>query len=65
MAATITATAGAWYGSRRLAMLMLLPTALLTIGVVYCQMHYAVDALAGVIVGGIAWWLGGRLRTED
>jgi membrane-associated phospholipid phosphatase len=65
VAATITATAGAWYGSRRLAMIMLLPTALLTIGVVYCQMHYAVDALAGVLVGGIAWWLGGRLRAED
>ena len=30
------------------------PTVLLTVGVVYCQMHYAVDALAGLVVGG--WW---------
>jgi membrane-associated phospholipid phosphatase len=29
-----------------------IPTALLTIGVVYCQMHYAVDAVAGLLVGG-------------
>ena len=29
------------------------PTVLLTVGVVYCQMHYAVDALAGLAVGVI------------
>jgi membrane-associated phospholipid phosphatase len=24
---------------------------LLTVGVVYCQMHYAVDAVAGLVIG--------------
>ena len=28
--------------------MLLVPTVLLTVGVVYCQMHYAVDALAGL-----------------
>ena len=31
--------------------MLLAPTVLLTVGVVYCQMHYAVDALAGLGVG--------------
>ena len=33
--------------------MLLVPTVLLTIGVVYCQMHYGVDALAGLAVGGL------------
>ena len=52
VAATVAAAAG------RLAAapagwgwLLLLPTVLLTVGVVYCQMHYGVDALAGLVVG--------------
>ena len=28
-----------------------IPTVLLTVGVVYCQMHYGVDAVAGLVVG--------------
>ena len=31
-----------------------LPTVLLTIGVVYTQMHYGVDVIAGLVVAGIA-----------
>jgi membrane-associated phospholipid phosphatase len=27
------------------------PTVLLTVAVVYCQMHYGVDAVAGLLVG--------------
>jgi hypothetical protein len=30
-----------------------IPTLLLTVGVVYCQMHYGVDALAGLMVGAL------------
>jgi hypothetical protein len=29
------------------------PSLLLTVGVVYTQMHYGVDALAGVLVAGM------------
>ncbi len=48
-------------GSRRLGLLLILPTILLTVGVVYCQMHYAVDAVAGLAVGcAVAWALGQR-----
>jgi hypothetical protein len=28
-----------------------IPTVLLTVGVVYCQMHYGVDALTGLTIG--------------
>jgi membrane-associated phospholipid phosphatase len=51
VAATVAAAVTAWLGSRRLGLALLLPTVLLTVGVVYCQMHYAVDALAGLAVG--------------
>jgi hypothetical protein len=50
VAATVAATIGTWLGSRVAGTLLLIPTLLLTVGVVYCQMHYAVDALAGLLV---------------
>jgi hypothetical protein len=56
VAATLAATIGTWLGSRRMGLVLVIPTLLLTIGVVYCQMHYAVDALAGLLVPiPIAW----------
>ncbi len=51
VAATVAAAVAAWQGSRRLGLALLLPTVLLSVGVVYCQMHYAVDAIAGLVVG--------------
>jgi hypothetical protein len=53
VAATVAATIAVTAVTPRLGLILALPTALLTIGVVYCQMHYAVDALAGVAVAGI------------
>jgi PAP2 superfamily protein len=53
IAATVAATVCASRGSRRLAFLLAVPTALLIVGVVYCQMHYAVDSAAGLVVGGV------------
>ncbi len=61
VAAALAATAAALVGSRRLGLFLALPTTLLLIGVVYCQMHYAIDAVAGaalatiVVAGG--WWI--------
>lgn len=51
VAATVAAAIAGWLGSRKLGVILAIPTILLTIGVVYCQMHYAVDALAGVVLG--------------
>jgi membrane-associated phospholipid phosphatase len=61
VAAAVAATVAALRMSRTVGRLLLLPTALLTVGVVYCQMHYGVDALAGLVLGLlIGWALGGR-----
>lgn len=51
VAATVVAMGAAARGSVRLGRALAVPTFLLTIGVVYCQMHYAVDALAGLAIG--------------
>jgi membrane-associated phospholipid phosphatase len=51
VAATVAATLGAWVASRRLGLFLAVPTLLLTVGVVYTQMHYVVDSVAGVVVG--------------
>jgi membrane-associated phospholipid phosphatase len=51
VAATVAATIGAWHGSRRLGLVIAIPTALIAVGVVYCQMHYAIDSAAGVLTG--------------
>jgi membrane-associated phospholipid phosphatase len=53
VAAAVAATIAAAAGSRRLGLVLAVPTALLAIAVVYCQMHYAVDAASGLAVGGI------------
>jgi membrane-associated phospholipid phosphatase len=63
VAAALAATLAAMRASRRLGLVLLIPTALLTIGVVYCQMHYGVDVLAGLAVAGVVTWLVGRGRA--
>ncbi|HEY3012182.1 MAG TPA: phosphatase PAP2 family protein [Gemmatimonadales bacterium] len=65
VAAALAATLAASRVSRRLGLLLLVPTLLLTIGVVYCQMHYGVDALAGLVVGALVTLLvGGSVSGE-
>ncbi len=39
--------------------------AFLTVGTVYCQMHYAVDATAGLVVGLAAWALARQARRRN
>jgi membrane-associated phospholipid phosphatase len=51
VAAAVAAVLSAARGSKGLGWALALPTVLLTVGVVYCQMHYGVDVLAGLIVG--------------
>jgi membrane-associated phospholipid phosphatase len=51
VAATVAAVIGAWRGWRRLGMILAVPTALLAVGVVYCQMHYVMDSACGLLLG--------------
>jgi membrane-associated phospholipid phosphatase len=60
VAAALAATLTATRVSGRLGLLLLVPTLLLTVGVVYCQMHYGVDALAGLAIGALVAWVVGR-----
>lgn len=53
VAATVAAVAASWSGARPLALVLVVPTGLLAVGVVYIQMHYAVDVLAGVAVAAV------------
>lgn len=62
VAAAVAATLAAFAGSRRLGLLLTIPTLLLAVGVVYCQMHYAIDALTGAALGfGIPALLNARV----
>ena len=61
VAASVVATGMAWAGSRALGLALLPATIGLTLGVVYGQFHYGVDALTGLatgcaILGAFAWW---------
>jgi membrane-associated phospholipid phosphatase len=51
VAAALAATLSAGRGSRALGWTLAVPTVLLSIAVVYCQMHYGVDAIAGLLTG--------------
>lgn len=63
VAATVAAIIALYREWRPLAAGFLIPAILMVIGTVYCQMHYGVDTLAGLGVGGLAGWLGSRFRA--
>jgi membrane-associated phospholipid phosphatase len=65
VAATVAAALAAASGSRRLGLLLLGPTILLGVGVVYCQMHYGVDALSGLMVGVVIALAVGKLTPVE
>jgi membrane-associated phospholipid phosphatase len=65
VAAALAATLAAMRSSRQLGLVLLIPTFLLTVGVVYCQMHYGVDALAGLAVGAAVTVLVGKREREQ
>lgn len=51
VAAAVAATVAAFRGSKTLGAGLVILTTLLSVGVVYCQMHYGVDAVTGGAVG--------------
>ena len=61
VAATVAVAIGAWRVWRLLGVVLAIECLFLTVGVVYCQMHYAVDAIAGMMVGVGAACLAPRL----
>jgi membrane-associated phospholipid phosphatase len=65
VAAALAATLAAARISPRLGLILSVPTLLLTVGVVYCQMHYGVDAIAGLAVGGLVTWAVRRLGRKS
>jgi membrane-associated phospholipid phosphatase len=62
VAAALTAALATFQGDRRLGLILLVPAIILPFAVVYTQMHYGMDAVAGVIVGVLVWAL---LRRSD
>jgi membrane-associated phospholipid phosphatase len=54
VAATFATVIAAWRAWPPLGRVTVVPFALLTIAVVYCQMHYALDALVGLAFGAAA-----------
>jgi membrane-associated phospholipid phosphatase len=48
VAATVAAAGAAWQFAPRLGAWLAVPTVLLAVGVVYCQMHYVIDSVLGV-----------------
>ena len=62
VAATAAAVIASWRASRRMGMALVVPALLLVVSVVYCQMHYAVDAMAGLLIGATVG--AGVLRAE-
>ncbi|HEX9582446.1 MAG TPA: phosphatase PAP2 family protein [Gemmatimonadales bacterium] len=68
VAATVATTLGVTQHWRRLGWVFVPAATLLTIGTVYCQMHYVIDATAGLAVGVGAWMLtrqdGLRVRAK-
>ncbi len=64
VAASVAATVVTWSASRRLGIALGAATALLTVGVVYCQMHYAVDAIAGLALGLVVGVVINRVNGE-
>lgn len=59
VAATMAATLALWHQWRRLGALFIVPAILLVVATVYCQMHYAIDAATGLLVGvPVGWWVG-------
>jgi membrane-associated phospholipid phosphatase len=63
VAATIAATLALWHQWRSLALVFLVPAMLLVVATVYCQMHYVIDAVTGLMVGIPVGWLAPRVEA--
>jgi len=62
VAATTAAGLATFKGSRTLGWILLVPVLLMPIATVYTQMHYAWDAIVGVLVGIAVPWLAAKVE---
>ncbi len=65
VAATLAAVFALWDEWRSLGAALTVPAALLVVATVYCQMHYGIDALAGIAVAVGAAIAGHRIRRHS
>lgn len=65
VAATIAAVLALWKEWKPLAVALTVPAGVLVVATVYCQMHYGIDALAGVGVAVAAAMVGYRVRRSS
>jgi membrane-associated phospholipid phosphatase len=63
VAATVAVVGALWSQWRVMGLALVLPATLLVIATVYCQMHYGIDAVAGLVVAGGAIAVGLRVRN--
>ena len=64
VAATTAGELAAFRGNRRLGLVLLVPVVLMPIATVYTQMHYAWDAIAGVLIGLVVPWVAQRIEAN-
>jgi len=62
VAAALVAAFATWKGARTLGLILAVPSLLLVVAVVYCQMHYGVDSLAAVLLAALV--CGGMVVVE-
>jgi membrane-associated phospholipid phosphatase len=62
VAAALVAAFATWRGARTLGLILAVPSLLLVVAVVYCQMHYAMDSLAAVVLAAVV--CGGMVVVE-
>lgn len=65
VAGTWAAVAATAAGAPGWAAILLVPAGLLTVGVVYTQMHYAIDVVAGLVVAGVAVIAARRMEARQ
>jgi membrane-associated phospholipid phosphatase len=62
VAATTASGLATFKGNRTLGWILLVPVILMPIATVYTQMHYALDAIAGIVVGLVVPWVAGKME---
>lgn len=62
VAATVATTLALWRVRRPMGAWLTAPCVLLTVGTVYCQMHYGIDASSGILVGVAGYAAAQKLR---